>query len=141
MNLPPELLMLIFLYLRLNDLIETSCVCKTFYYLSRKNKFFVKKISDSRKFFGDSRIGFDIYYDSCICFSNDLLERLKNYICSDDLYRMKNIIMNELHYKTLSFRVWNHLFLCERAQHVIDMCLYCTKLYVFNKKISDYLHQ
>ena len=36
MNLPPEVLMLIFSYLRLNDLIEASCVCKTFYYLSRK---------------------------------------------------------------------------------------------------------
>ena len=54
---------------------------------------------------------------------------------------MKDIIMNELFYKILPFRVWNHLFLCERSQHVLDMCLYCTKLYVPNKKISDYINK
>ena len=62
MNLPPEVLMLIFSYLRLNDLTEASCVCKA-YYLSRKNKLYVKKLSDSRKLLCDSRLVFDYYYD------------------------------------------------------------------------------
>ena len=125
MNLPPEVLMLIFSYLRLNDFIESSCVCKIFYYLSRKNKLFVKKLSGSRKLFGDSRLVFDYYYHSCISFFNDLVERLKNDICTEDLYHMKDI-MNKLYYKILPFRVLNHLFLCERSQHAIDICLYCT---------------
>ena len=133
--------MLIFSYLRLNDLIEASCVCKTFYYLSRKNKLYVKKLSDSRKLLSDSRLVFDDYYDSCLCFSNDLFERLKNGICTEDLYSMKDIIMNELFYKILPFLVWNHLFLGERSQYVLDMCLYCTKLYVPNKKISNYINK
>ena len=84
---------------------------------------------------------FDDYYDSCLCFSNDLFERLKNGICTEDLYSMKDIIMNELFYKILPFLVWNHLFLGERSQYVLDMCLYCTKLYVPNKKISNYINK
>ena len=136
MNLPPEVLMLIFSYLR-HDFIESSCVSKIFYYLSRKNKLFVKTLSGSRKLFGDSRLVFDYYYHSCISFFSDLVERLKNDTCTEDLYHMTDIIMNTLYYKILPFRVLNHLFLCERSQYVIDICLYCTNkkdMYVPNKR-------
>ena len=48
--------------------------------------------------------------------------------------------MNRLFYSVLHFCVWNHLFLCERSQFVTIMCKYCTKLYIKNKNISDYIN-
>lgn len=81
----------------------------------------VKKLSDSRKLFGDSRLVLDYYYDSCICFSNDLIEYLKDDTCKEAFYNVEDI-MKEFYYKILSFCVWNHLFLCEWSQHIKDMC-------------------
>ena len=50
---------------------------------------------------------------------------------------VKDVLMNRLYYATFPFRVWNHIFLCERLDHFSDMCKYCTKLCIENKKISD----
>ena len=38
----------IFTYLKLNDLIEISCVCKDFYQLCAKNRFYVKKFNQKQ---------------------------------------------------------------------------------------------
>ena len=58
-----------------------------------------------------------------------------------NLYQTKDIILKESYYRILPFRVWNHLFLCERYQHVPGICMYCTKLYIQNKKISDFINK
>ena len=50
--------------------------------------------------------------------------------------------MGKLMHASLPFRVWNHFFcVCERSQYCIDMCLYCSKLYIGNKKISDNINE
>ena len=41
MELPIEVWTVNFTYLRLNDLIKVSCVCKDFYYLCEKKKQFL----------------------------------------------------------------------------------------------------
>ena len=51
------------------------------------------------------------------------------------------MMMGKSMYASLPFRVWNHLFLCERSQYGIDMCLYCSKLHIGNKKISHHINQ
>ena len=48
--------------------------------------------------------------------------------------------MDRLYYLVFPFHVWNHLFLCERSQYMSNMCRYCTKLYIKNKKISDHIN-
>ena len=53
---------------------------------------------------------------------------------------VNDIIMNKLLLSVLPFRVWNHMFLCERAQYRIDMCNFCTKSFISNMKISDYIN-
>ena len=55
--------------------------------------------------------------------------------------KVREIIMSKVMLSVLSFRVWNHMFLCERSQYCIDMCHYCTKSYVSNKKISDNINK
>ena len=48
--------------------------------------------------------------------------------------------MDRLYYLVFPFHVWNHLFLCKRSQYMSNMCRYCTKLYIKNKKISDHIN-
>ena len=50
--------------------------------------------------------------------------------CSEKYFEQK------LYYAILPFRAWNHLFLCDRSQFESNMCLFCTKIYLRNKKLS-----
>ena len=116
---------------------EASSVCKLFYHASRKNKMFPKKLEDSRKLFSCDKWIFNSRYgDIFISFSNQLFVYLEKYVKKDSLSLVKDILMDRLYHSVLPFRVWNHLFLCERSE---SMCGYCTKLYIKNKKISDHI--
>ena len=53
MDLPTEIWTIVLSYLHLNDLIEMSATCKFFYYLSRENKLFIKKMNESKRLFND----------------------------------------------------------------------------------------
>ena len=53
MNLPVEVWAIIFKYLRLSDLVEISCVCKTFNRICEKNQYYVKKLRGSNDTFKD----------------------------------------------------------------------------------------
>ena len=123
-----------------NDIIEASAVCKMFYHVSRKNKLFVKKFHDSRKLYSDDRWIFSHYSDVFISFSNQLFVYLKEYVNEENFFLAKNVLMDKLYYSVLPLRVWNHLYLCERSQYMANMCRYCTKLYIKNKKISDHIN-
>ena len=53
MNLTIEVWAIIFKYLRLIDVVEISCVCKTFYHICEKNEYYVKKLRESKDLFKD----------------------------------------------------------------------------------------
>ena len=139
MDLPFEVLVIIISYLTPNDIMEAFAACKLFYHVSRKNKLFVKKLHDSRKLYnGDNKKWIISYHsDVFVSFSNQLFVFLKENVNEENLFLTKNVIMDRLYYSVLPFRVWNYLFLCERSQYMTNMCRYCTKLYIKNKKISD----
>ena len=81
MDLPFEVLIIIFSYLAPNDIMEVSAVCKLFYHVSRKNKLFVKKLNDSKKLFkGDKWIFVCHYSDVFISFSNQLFFYLEKHV-------------------------------------------------------------
>ena len=44
-------------------------------------------------------------------------------------------------YSILPFRVWNHLFMCNRSQHKSNMCKLCTKIYIKKKKLSGSMNE
>ena len=140
MDLLIEVWVIMFSYLTPNDIIEASAVCKVFYHVSRKNKLFVKKLHDSRKLYNDDRWIFSYYSDVFVSFSNQLFVYLKEYVNEDNLFLAKDVLMDMLYYSVLPFHVWNHLFLCERSQYMANMCRYCTKFYIKNKKISDHIN-
>ena len=44
-------------------------------------------------------------------------------------------IFHRLFYSLLPFRVWNHVFLCCRSQYERNMCLFCAKIRLKDKKV------
>ena len=72
MDLPVEVWGIIFCFLPLNDIIEVSVVCKKFYHETRKNKSFMKKMSEVRKLYRNERIMYEKYYDPILCFGLQL---------------------------------------------------------------------
>ena len=90
---------------------------------------------EERVLYKDERTLYEYYGDAFLCFSYQLS------VSEENLYRLKDVLISKLHYRVLPFRVWNHLFLCERSQFNPDMCRLCTKLNVSNKKVSDYINE
>ena len=141
-NLPPEVWLIILSYLPLNDLVQASAVCKLFFGLSRKISLFNEKLLHLRLLFNNSRFVFDWYENACLSFYTQLCFCLKKYVkCEDHFIKAREIIISKLMLSILPFRVWNHTFLCERSQYCTDMCNFCTKPYVSNKKISDHINK
>ena len=141
MDLPVEVLMVVFSFLHPNDMIEISATCKLFYQISRKNKLFVKTCTDSKKVFKEDKWWLcEHYYDMLFSLANQLSVCLKN-LNEDNLTLAKNVTFDKLFYSILLFRVWNHLFLCNRSQHELNMCKYCTKICIKHRKISDHINK
>ena len=128
-DLPVEVWLIILSYLSPNDLIEASATCKMLFELSRKNSFFTEKLLHSRLLFNNSRVIFDCYENAFLSFYHQLCFSLEKYVSSEDYFlKAREITMNKLTFSALPFRVSNHMFLYERSQNCVDMCLYCTKL-------------
>ena len=119
------------------DLIETTAVWKLFLGLSRNISFFNEKLLHSRLLFNNSCFVFDCYENACLSFYGQLRFCLEKYVKGEDHFiKAREIIMSKVMLSVLPFRVWNHMFLCERSQYCI-----CTKSFVSNKKISDHTNK
>ena len=141
MDLPVEVLMVVFSFLYPNDMIEISAKCKLFYHISRKNKLFVKNCTDSKKVFKEDKWWLcQHYHDMLFSLVNQLSFCLKD-LHEDNLTLGKNVIFDELFYSILLFRVSNHWFLCNRSQHESNMCKCCTKMCIKHRKISDRINK
>ena len=86
MQIPVEVWTLIFTYLRLNDLIEISCVCKEFYYLSEKNRFYVKRLQESKRIFKGRDWIFSHYKQLFDRFYFNLFKQLVPYVPIENLH-------------------------------------------------------
>ena len=102
---------------------------------------FVKKLNDSRKLHRHDKWFHYYYEDVFFSFENQLPVCLKEYVNDENFLLAKEVLMNKLYYSILPFRVWNHLFLCERSQYLVDMSRYCTKLKIKNKKILEHMNK
>ena len=134
--LPIEVWGLIISCLPLNDVTEFSCVCKDFYRVSRNNGFYLKKLKESKRIFQDKSDIVSTYSHLCREIYLALFKRLVPFVKVDEVLKVRKIIWNELFYAILPFRVWNHLILCCRSQYESNMCLFCMKIYLRNKKLS-----
>ena len=108
-----------------------SATRKLFYQLSRNNRLFMKKFDDSKKLFKQYKSKH--YYDTLLSFSNQLLLCL-NDVNKGNLHLPKNFSLDKMFHSILSFRMCNHLFLCNRSQYESNMCTFCTKTYIKHKR-------
>ena len=141
MQLPIGVWRHIFTYLTLNDLIEISCVCNDFYHLCANNRFYVKKINQREYLEKDP--GFLVAINSYVKIFISLFRKLMTYvlIIIDNLIPARKIIHHTLYFSLLPLRVWIHLFQCCRPQYESNMCLFCTKLYLTNRKICNVIEK
>ena len=84
---------------------------------------------------------FDHYKDVCLLFVAQLPHTLKDYFDEDTFSDQKNFIMGNLIFNMLPFRVFNHLFSCSRSYYCSDVCLFCTRFNVKQKKAYDYINK
>ena len=136
MNLPIEVWDLIFTYLRLIDLVEISCVCKTFYDICEKNQYYVKILRESKDIFKDRTWLIETYKQLLERFYLGVYKEIVVGFPVSHVHVFRKTIYSQLCYSSLPFRVWNHVFLCCRSQYESDMCLFCAKLCLKNKKVN-----
>ena len=49
--------------------------------------------------------------------------------------------MSDIIFETLPFRVYNHMFNCNRGFYVYNKCIFCTRFHVREKALYDFLSQ
>ena len=114
-------------------------------YICGKKQFYVKKLRESKRIFKDrdwilshykqlfERFYFRLFRELVPLFQLKICSCLTLFGLRDE--RVKKIIYGKMHFSLLPFRVWNHVFHCCRFHYERNMCLFCTKLYLRNKKI------
>ena len=135
MQIPVEIWTFTFTYIRLNDLIEISCVCKEFYYICEKTLFFFKKLRESKRIFKERDWILSHYKQLFHRFYFNLFRQLVPYVSIENLDVFEKINYDKLDFSLLPFRIWNHVFHCCRSQYESNTCLFCTKLYLTNKNL------
>ena len=63
-----------------------------------------------------------------------MFKQLVPYVSIENFHASKKIIYDKLYFSLLLFRVRNHVFHCCKSHYENNMCLFCTKLHLRNKK-------
>ena len=53
----------------------------------------------------------------------------------------KEKILSDIIFETLPFRVYNHMFNCNRGFYVYNKCIFCTRFHVRERALYDFLSQ
>ena len=61
----------------------------------------------------------------------------KNFDDEDFFLRVKDVILKNLLFDILPFRVWNHMWYCSRSYYCSSMFLYCTRVCINHRGVSD----
>lgn len=74
-------------------------------------------------------------------FGYPLSSNLKGYFDKEDTtVSVKKTIFSDTFFKILPFRVYSHLFNCSRSYYDYNKCVFCTRFYVKEKALSDFLN-
>ena len=118
-----------------NDLMEVSASPKIIYYLSKRNKKFVEKMSHSRCIFSGATM-FDHYKDICLSFVAQLSHALKDYFDDDTFFGQKKIFIDKFIFNMLPMC----LIICSPVPEVIIVLIfvYFVRGLMLNKKKASY---
>ena len=95
----------VFSFFNPNDIIEASAACKKFYHVSRKNSFFLNKLSIGRHLYRNERTVCCYYHDTTLCFSYQLQAHLEKYIDNETFFKVKEFMLTNLYYQIFPFCV------------------------------------
>ena len=139
--LPIEIWELLLSYLSLIDLLNVPAFSKMFYRLSRDNQTLKIKLNSSYSLVSCTDF-FDRYYDKCLSFSCQLSHRLQKHFDEDliSVVKKKNIMV-DLIFEILSFRIFHHLFYCNRGFYMYNKYVFGTRFHVRERNLSDFLNQ
>ena len=119
---------------------RSECYLQIVFSFVQKNSIFNEKLSYSRQLLNNSRFVSGWYKNVCLSFYRQLFLSLEKYVFGEEYFVVaRDFVMNKLVLSDLRFRVWNHLFLCDRVQYSNDMCNFCTKSIISNMKISNHI--
>ena len=110
MNLPIKVWAIILKYLRLINLVEISCVSKTFYRICEKNQYYVKKLRESKDIFKDRSWLIETYEKLLERFYSAVYREVVVNLPISQVHVFRKEIYSRLYYSLLPFRVWNHVF-------------------------------
>ena len=82
---------------------------------------------------------FDRYLDAWISFNYQLSSKLDP--TEDLMFAVKHKTLNDIIFETLPFRVYDHLFFCNRYVYHEKYCCFCTRFHVRDKVFSHFLNQ
>ena len=103
--------------------------------MSKKNYFYVKKLHESRDIFKDRSWLFQSYRKLLERFYFGIYREILLYFPMLHIHMLRKEIFILSTIPCSCFRVWNHLFLCCRSQYERNICLFCTKIRLKNKKV------
>ena len=134
-----ELWALNFTYITSNiELLNAPICSKMFYILVHKNNRYKLRLDHSKQILSSKNV-FNRYLDAWISFNYQLSSKLD--LIEDLMFAVKNKILNDIIFETLHFRVYDHLFFCNRYFYYEKYCCFCTRFHVRDKVLSHFSNQ
>ena len=137
---PTEVWSLIFNYLREIYLIEVSAVCKEWNGIVQ-TKTFISKLRETHKIHFDRDWLLKPYKKFFDRFCNDMYWEMIYWLSIEKLDVLEDEVYNRMFYSVLPFRVWSHLWKCYRSQFDPNVCQFCTKLQIKDKKVTKKINK
>lgn len=83
---------------------------------------------------------FGKYYDAWLSFALELPYKLWIYFDEDTILLVKKMLFGII-FKTLPFRVYNHLINCCRVFYIYSKCTFCTRFHIKERALSVFLNK
>ena len=130
---------LVFKHLRGIDLIEASAACKDWNHVVQTR--FISKLKETHKIHTDREWLMKSYRKNFDRFQNDIYWDIINYLSVEKIAVLEREIYERMFYSVLPFRVWSHLWYCCRSQFDSNVCQFCTKLQIKDKKVTKVINK
>ena len=72
-------------------------------------------------------------------FQYDVYWEILNVLKDEKVFVLGKEIFERMYYWVLPFRVWSHMWCCCRLQYDPDICQFCTKLQIKDKKVHRFI--
>ena len=137
---PIEVWSLVFKHLRDIDLIEASSACKDWNSAVQTQKF-ISKLKETHKIHTDREWLMKSHRKNFDHLRNDMYWEIINYLSVEKLEELEKEVYDRMFYFVLSFRVWSHLRTCYRSHFDPNVCQFCSKLQIKDKKVTKEINK